>query len=375
MSHSLGNGGHMFRKIDRQRTLENLAEPEVDAIRAKLIERRENASLSYLEARESREVTRAFPVEITVPTGDRCNIHCTFCTDRSSRSTSKYSDLSYSKFLEVITYLRPCLDVTSSIALYSWGEPLMNPAYGQMYDEIINTQYGAKIYISTNGILLDDQWAHKLVAYECSVVNVSLNAAVPETHRSLTRSPGFHAIINNLKYLIGLKKQVGCVGPFVSLSFVMVAENILELPNFIDLAAEIGVNVVVVSNLMQLEPKHIYQRIDSKNAEVIKAFQNAQWIAEERGVPLVEFSPTPFSMRQEPGICFEPWYAFKISSNGDVFPCCYCNDVMGNIWKHSFLDIWNGQGYQYYRATVNSPCPPSSCSVCFRKKKYQEEKE
>jgi len=48
-------------------------------------------------------------------------------------------------------------------------------------------------------------------------------------------------------------------------------------------------------------------------------------------------------------VCPSPFYVLKISTNGDVFPCCLhpiaasprCN-LMGNIYKEDILTIWRG---------------------------------
>ena len=34
---------------------------------------------------------------------------------------------------------------------------------------------------------------------------------------------------------------------------------------------------------------------------------------------------------------------------GDVLPCCFSNEVMGNVREQSFRDIWFGERYSDFR--------------------------
>ena len=47
--------------------------------------------------------------------------------------------------------------------------------------------------------------------------------------------------------------------------------------------------------------------------------------------------------------CRKPWTETFVNWNGDVFPCCCVHteekDRMGNIFKQSFKEIWNGEKY------------------------------
>lgn len=48
--------------------------------------------------------------------------------------------------------------------------------------------------------------------------------------------------------------------------------------------------------------------------------------------------------------CYTGWIYSKITANGDVIPCCKAHKKpMGNIYKDSFKDIWNGKKQKMFR--------------------------
>lgn len=50
--------------------------------------------------------------------------------------------------------------------------------------------------------------------------------------------------------------------------------------------------------------------------------------------------------------------------DGKVRPCCFTNEIMGDLKKQSFEQIWNGEPYQELRETVNTDKAPFECSRC-----------
>ncbi len=47
--------------------------------------------------------------------------------------------------------------------------------------------------------------------------------------------------------------------------------------------------------------------------------------------------------------CYLPWFFTLITSDGNVFPCCQCKGIMGNLSEKSFKEIWTGILYSRFR--------------------------
>jgi radical SAM protein with 4Fe4S-binding SPASM domain len=349
----------------------------------------QNRRLNLTEQYAQLEVLQSKPLHIAIPTGNRCNLRCIFCTDRSLSSPADYTDLTFDQFLQ---FTEP-LDDALLTQLYGWGEPFVNPDYERMFDYVTEHFAGTRLYISTNGVLLTDEWADKLLAYGKCLVNVSLNAATPETYAQLTQRNLFHRVVGNVRNLMRAKEERAVNDLVVALSFVAIKPNIHELPRFIELSDELGIRYVTLQDLSILEEGHVQLFLGDDEAEARRMFLVAAEIAQARGVYLDSFThyPVTYFMQDrsesiprdlprdclsvweqddnapfypQPVECYEPWMTFMISQNGAVTTCCRAREVMGNLLEQSFEEIWNGEVYRTYRRTINTFRPPEACTMC-----------
>ena len=363
--------------------------------------REKNRILNQWEQYYRKEKLQSFPRIIQLPTGTRCNIQCRFCTNRKNGKSADYTNLSYDECYSIIKKGKweQALRFVESIDLYGWGEPLFNPDYEKIFDYIANNFSGLAINISTNGILFNEKWTEKFLALDKAEVNFSVNAAKGETYRRLTGSNQFENVISNIKRLTGLREKMGKKDLHVSLSYVATIENIRELPQYVNLAAHLKADCIKVQDVMILneetekislinEPELAYEvyKTTEKLASEQKIniffyiFHNVDYFQDEAGkikafdignqgtVSKSEEVPSPYVSRTN---CFEPWEVFQVCANGDVWPCCRFENLpgtsLGNIYKQSFEDIWNGKAYRYFRATINTNNPPRVCAICPRK--------
>lgn len=330
-----------------------------------------NQELNRYELEAKQEVLYSYPVCTVIPTGNRCNLRCIFCTERGSDAAQVYNDLSFEEFLQ---FTDP-LGLASSVALYSWGEPLVNPCYQKVFDWVLRTYPGIQPYISTNGVLLDEKWAQKLVCCEGSIVNVSVNAASAGIYAQLTGRDCFQRVMGNIQKLRAMRNYGQY--PLITMSFVAIKQNIEELPAFVELAGQLA-DWVLVQQLIVLENRHNALYLDFEDTSSTPYFIEAAQIARDSGIqigfhPRVSCLPPlsdadndclwgdSYHQEQE---CTYPWDSFRVGINGDVLPCCYSQTIMGNLLNQGFWDIWNGEMYRYYRRTVNTESPPADCAVC-----------
>ncbi len=77
--------------------------------------------------------------------------------------------------------------------------------------------------------------------------------------------------------------------------------------------------------------------------------------------------PHPIPNDAPPRTCGNPWTHVHIKSDGLVYPCCFSDEVMGDLRKESFEGIWNGEKYQDLRESLRTgeyweTCRRSSCN-------------
>ncbi len=366
------------------------------------LNRQKNETLNRWEQYYCQELVGSYPLIINIPTGSRCNIRCRFCTDRSRKgSTGNYRDLAFEEFIARYDTpgWRQAFIRSKTLALYGWGEPLVNPDYARVFDHIASAFPTLGISLCTNGILFSHSWSEKMLAAENSEINFSVNAATKETYRFLTGSGQFGRVVENIGYLCGRREEEGTDNPLVALSFVATTANIEELPQFVDLAADLKADSIMVQDVMLLNDETEQLSLAKHPAIARKFFQLAKERAQERGIPFFSFAthevgyfaqdrgsqtPRPRSQQYEIDLekrvpspyfqntdCFDPWERFMIGQNGDVFPCCryesFSTNPLGNVRKQDFQEIWNGRTYLTLRRTINTHVPPPACAQCPRK--------
>jgi radical SAM protein with 4Fe4S-binding SPASM domain len=68
-----------------------------------------------------------------------------------------------------------------------------------------------------------------------------------------------------------------------------------------------------------------------------------------------------------PRTCGNPWTHVHVKSDGLVYPCCFSDEVMGDLRTQSFAEIWNGEKYQDLRRSLSTgkywaSCRRASCN-------------
>lgn len=360
--------------------------------------REKNRQLNQWEQFYRKVHLESFPVTIQFPTGTRCNLRCRFCTERQGPGVGQdYRDLTFAEYRKILERgaLAEAFCKAAKVALYGWGEPLFNRDYESIFDYTAENFPGMGLGICTNGVMFTPKWAEKIIAVPHSDVNFSVNAAGKDTFRKLTGSAQFERVVAHIRRLTGLRGNGGTPNPYVSLSFVATTANIRELADFVDLAADLKADSVLIQDIMLLNEETGALSLMNAPGLARRMFQTAERRARERKILFHSFVthqvdyflpeaetpsciPAPPAAGQEipspyfsPTDCFDPWERMMISDDGRVFPCCRFQTLpgtsMGNILSQGLQEIWNGPAYHSLRRTINTDRPPSVCAICARK--------
>jgi len=253
--------------------------------------------------------------------------------------------------------------------LVGCGDPLISESLFKILDYC--SRLNVKTATTTNGLMLNETNAKRLVKSNLSVLHISIDAVKDRTYREIRVGSNFDRVIENIKCLNHYKKQYKKENPVLSLEFVAMKKNIEELPEFIHLAKSLDAQSVNVMYLAvsdeKLREESLYYYQESSNENFKKAKNLARALGIELTLPgLFNDNNGNGSKRKEQSKRFEchyPWTFTFICQNGDVIPCCQMK-AMGNLMKKSFREIWNGKGYRELREGVNSSEPPETCSRC-----------
>jgi len=249
----------------------------------------------------------------------------------------------YKEFFE--KKLHNVLQKAVHVGFCGFGEMLLMPEILDFLD-YINEKLPLQIKnFTTNGVSLNKDICDKFKEGKYAVL-ISLHAANRELHQHLTKLKNFDSIIENIKRLVNIKRKRNPV-LHINLIFLLTTLNIDNLPDFVKLGHELGVDRVTCNYLNIFSPEHIRMSCFFEKKKTNAIFDRAGEIADKLGVILL--LPPRFSNRDEKISCQDPWEFFYVENQGSVLPCCFAGEHIGYLNKQGFEEIWNGSGYTRLR--------------------------
>jgi MoaA/NifB/PqqE/SkfB family radical SAM enzyme len=329
--------------------------------------------MTALATLERGAVVARPPDELYLEVTNRCNLRCTTCP-QSWGMPEDSADLTVDR----TNYVLEQLPDVRRVVLHGIGEPTLNPALPDLVAAV--KARGAYALFNTNGLLLRGKRLEALVSSGLDEVRVSVDAATPETYRLVRGADGFSRIIANVKSLAATKARLGRATPRVSLWMTGLKTNIAELPDLVRVAAESGIAEVYLQRLVYSgrgrakEDEALYGRLDERERS---SLARAQDLAVELGVTLRGSSEALPDAGDNMRVaawraCRRPWSLVYITANGNVLPCCiapftdapYAGIVLGNAFRESLEEIWNGPRYRRWRERMLAGEPPPACAKC-----------
>jgi MoaA/NifB/PqqE/SkfB family radical SAM enzyme len=316
------------------------------------------------------------PVCLYLEVTNRCNLLCETCP-RTFEALEPPADMSMELFRSIVDQV-PHLQ---RAVLHGVGEPMLVRALPDMIRYLKNR--GVYVLFNTNGTLLREKRFRELIETGLDELRVSLDAADAKTYAIVRGKPFFDRIVRDVTKLTEYQRAAGAENPRVSLWLTGLKETIAQLPDFVRLAARMGVHEVHLQRLVFDEGGFGMARAQSSLFEQTQASEQAaiaaaQEIGRELAVSLDASGAT------EPGLslkrqgenpwtgCRRPWSLMYFTANGRALPCCiapfsargYENYTLGDATTQSLDGIWNGPAYQEFRAALLSDAPPKPCQNC-----------
>lgn len=171
------------------------------------------------------------PKMLTLETSSRCNLRCVMCP-QAINAVDRPKHMEPQLMADLERFIRQA----DNIQLHGIGEPLASPAF---WDSLNYIPEGCASSINTNFTVLDDKRLAKLVASQLRFINVSLDAARPETYQKI-RGFSFDEVLGNIRRFVAARAQAGKQFPQLYMNMTLMRSNIEEILDFIELAASIG---------------------------------------------------------------------------------------------------------------------------------------
>jgi radical SAM protein with 4Fe4S-binding SPASM domain len=272
--------------------------------------------------------------------------------------------------------------------LHGIGEPLLNEALPAMIRHLKKRKKPVEVLFNSNGILLDEPWQAKLIEAGLDELRISLDAASPEGYRLVRNSGKFERVVNNLRRFSNRLRLEKISKPRMSLWYLGTRENIAELPDFVRLAASIGIGEIHLQRLVYFQDHEGYGlakpektlTLEDAYTGAAELIQQSQELARQFNIQFsasglcgpVQSIQGPSNTKTPWKTCFRPWKLMYITANGNVLPCCispfstidYASITLGNVFETALEAIWTGDKYQTFRAKHQTSSPPGCCRSC-----------
>jgi MoaA/NifB/PqqE/SkfB family radical SAM enzyme len=138
-----------------------------------------------------------------------------------------------------------------TLAFGGFGEPLVHPDFLEMVR--LARERGLRVEVTTNGTLLDAALGRDLVDAGVAKVTISMDGPDASTYENV-RGGALEAVVANVAALQGTRRRAR--PPLkIGLAFVAMRRNIASLPHLMQLAAQLGMDFVSVSNVIPHTPE------------------------------------------------------------------------------------------------------------------------
>ncbi|MGC9067759.1 MAG: radical SAM/SPASM domain-containing protein [Thermoprotei archaeon] len=337
---------------------------------------------------------KLYAIQIEVST--ICTSKCFMCPHTTFYNMWESKLMDMQLYLKISNYF----DNAEYVHLQGWGEPLHHPKIIEMIK--IAKEHKCKVGLTTNAQLIN-KYAPDLVKLLDMIV-ISIGGASKYTHERVRTGNDFETLINNTKLLIENRKDNK--KPKIIFSYLMNKYNIEELPKAIELAAKIGVDEFLATNLdyipiKELNSTKIFSHTEKEDTHIERIIKESIKISQINNITL---TIRPRMMNELP-VCLEnPLRNLFITVNGLVTPCVYVhlpikaeniprifNDkkytikklYFGNLQSETLDKIWQSEKYIKFREifeqrmhvyehtilfedTFKNIMPPKECITCYK---------
>jgi len=317
------------------------------------------------------------PVRMELHPTDSCNLKCIFCWKRKQKNPTK-KELSEAKLLQIVRE-------AAKIGVREWivsggGEPLMRKEITlKVLKEIKkNKMWGL---LTTNGTLLEEKDAEKLVKMGWDQVQFSIDGPDKKTNDFLRPPNSFERIIKAVKILRKVRDFANSHKPYIGFNTILNKMNFDKMDEMVKLASEVGAELVF------FEPIYPgYSSVDlsiPKNGkkELIKSVKRCEKVARSFGintnakefleVQLADKSDLRRKILKEVekidgfigAPCFRPWYLMGIKASGFA-GCCSTFEIGEFIQGKHLSEVWFGKTFNELRKEMLNKQIPDYCSKC-----------
>lgn len=245
--------------------------------------------------RDLDQPRRAFPSKLFVEVTTHCNLRCSMCVKQAPGHQVVEGMMSR----EVFERLTPVFGGLEALVLNGIGEPTLHPSLPRFVARARELMpRDGWIGFQTNGQLLSEARAERLVTAGIDRISFSADATTDTQLMAIRDGATIGPIERAAAAVSG---AAGRAGRHVSLGleFVVMRDNLDQLPGLIGWAARHGIEFVVVTHLLPYESALVGQTMFSPTTDrALAIYRHWRDAARSDGVDVRRYLELPFVHRQ-----------------------------------------------------------------------------
>jgi MoaA/NifB/PqqE/SkfB family radical SAM enzyme len=328
----------------------------------------DNLRLSQLEYEQRQVYLYSRPRCLGLVLGNACNIDCVHCY-QSKNGDNLFRPPTIAR--ELRRELMAFYPYVSTLRIQG-GEVFAIRGFSDLVEDVARLVDRPILSISTNGTLISEEWAERLVRTPFSNVTISIDGGTRATYNRLRRGADLDQVLDNIDRIQRWKAKLRSEMPYLDSFFVVMRSTFREIPEYLELMREHGM-VDVALQTMELTaentgrtPSLAADEALADRAEVEELYailrealpiqavlshdsrQRLQSLFEAYGLAPGflnegEESLYPDSEGLSDGafeLCPNPWTTLFVVENGDVH-LCFISEPIGNLYADSLAGLWN----------------------------------
>lgn len=311
-------------------------------------------------------IPRFIEIEVTTV----CDKKCIFCEHTHwPKGAQEIRHLKFDEFKKIAGQLPNVRWVN----LTGEGSAFLNKDYLKML-RYLREKYDTSIYLVDHISDLSREELDQVIELVDGIY-ISIDGATKATYEKIKVGCNFDNVLANLRYIVQRKRELRQYKPDINIRYVIIKDNLHEIPVFIDLinsimtASDMDVGVLNFTGLLYFpEIKEWY--VDKFSEEFIQEIKKRV-----NSRIYFRFEHCVDDLNPPPHKCYA-WMEPYIMMGGYVLPCCAVlmsnnrpflrKNAFGNVFEQDFKDIWHSERYRAFRKMITNPHAPVPimCAGC-----------